>query len=213
MNHLIAIVFFTCVVLAGRSCLRDNTEQEPRGAKISVGLAHTEMADADKRWHNYRAESIRLKLAGRDTESESYDRLANTAYDNWNMYHHRIQSGNFSRIPTAAEEQAIQAAEAADKARRASDAAADAYAIWVAKADAIARAAGFADWRAKANADEEIVRLASAAKLKSDADAAEQLAAVYPRPESPVFFTALPAAARAAARAATKAHIYVETTK
>jgi hypothetical protein len=189
----------------------DNT---PQGARTpSQRPAQVAMDAAKEQWHHYRAESIRHKSAGRYRESESCDRLANSAYDQYNMYYHRIQTGDFSRIPTAAEEQAIRDAEAADNARRASDAAADAYAIWVIKADAIARAAGFADWRAKANADDEIVRLAADAKRKSDAEAAEQLAAVYPRPESPVFFTALPAAARAAARAATKAHIYVETTK
>jgi hypothetical protein len=149
----------------------DNT---PQGARTpSQRPAQVAMDAAKEQWHHYRAESIRHKSAGRHRESESCDRLANSAYDQYNMYYHRIQIGDFSRIPTAAEEQAIRDAEAADNARRASDAAADAYAIWVIKADAIARAAGFADWRAKANADEEIVRLASDAKRKSDADAAK----------------------------------------
>lgn len=115
----------------------DNTPQGARTPSQRPGPAHTEMADADKRFHNYRAESLRLKRAGRYTESEYYDRLANAAYDNWNMYYHRIQSGNFSSVEgenkrdadAAAEEQAVRAAEA----RRQTALAADVYATWVAK--------------------------------------------------------------------------------
>lgn len=147
----------------------DNT---PQGARTpSQRPAQVAMDAAKEQWHHYRAESIRHKSAGRYRESESCDRLADGAYDQYNMYYHRIQIGDFSLIPTAAEEQSIRNAEAADNARRASDAAAAAYAIWVIKADAIAREAGFADWRAKANADDEIVRLAADAKRKSYAEA------------------------------------------
>lgn len=104
----------------------DNT---PQGARTpSQRPAQVAMDAAKEQWHHYRAESIRHKSEGRHRESESRDRLANGAYDQYNMYYHRIQIGDFSLIPTAAEEQAIRDAEAADNARRASDAAEDAYA-------------------------------------------------------------------------------------
>ena len=219
MNHFIGIVFLICVVLAGRSCLRDNTEQETRGAKIPPSAAHIEMGAATEQWHHWRSESIRHKSAGRDRESEACDRRAEIAYDKLTMYYHRIQTGDFSRIPTAAEEQAIRDSKAAEEQAIRDSKAADAYAIWVAKADADARAAGFSDWRAKSNAEEEIVRLASAAKLKSDADAAKAKAeadAAWLRVTSdPVALAAAFAAAdakydaevaaRTAARAAAKA--------
>ena len=132
------VVFLFFVIVTGGCSIIQGFLNQPEGAKLpSIRPAHTEMADADKRWHNYRAESLRLKLAGKRDESEYYDRLADAAYNKSNMYYHRIQSGNFSSVEeenkhdamAAAEEQAARVAEA----RRQTSLGADVYATWVAK--------------------------------------------------------------------------------
>jgi hypothetical protein len=76
-------------------------DNAPQGARTpSQRPAQVAMDAAKEQWHLYRAESIRHKSAGRYHESESCDRLANSAYDQYNMYYHRIQIGDFSLIPT-----------------------------------------------------------------------------------------------------------------
>lgn len=87
----------------------DNTEQKPQGARTpSQRPAQVAMDAATEQWHHWRAESIRHKSAGRYRESESCDRLAESAYDKRAMYYHRIQIGDFSLIPTTAEEAVVE---------------------------------------------------------------------------------------------------------
>jgi hypothetical protein len=53
------------------------------------------MNAAKSRWHSHRAESLRFKKYGHTYDAIREDRLADEAYDEYNMYYHRIQSGNF----------------------------------------------------------------------------------------------------------------------
>ena len=90
-----AIIFFVFLIGSIRDYNIGNREEaaatEYRRTNSPTEQLNTKMYAAQKRWHNYRAESLRLKREGKYGESEYQDGLANVAYDQYNMYYHLIE--------------------------------------------------------------------------------------------------------------------------